>query len=346
MEMFMSDRLMLIAVSILIVCSSVFGDSIELVNGDRITGTVLSLADGKMVIETDLAGTITVAVENIRTVQSKSPLKIIVRHGTEVNAVVQKASDGKIKIVGDADISPQEIALKDIVAINPPAVEEPKWKGEISVGLTHTSGNTNDETTSGSGNLVKETEKDKISLSADIYKKQVESANTSEKITTEDWWKVRGKYDYFLSDKTYAFGQGRYEQDKVALLNKRVIVGGGYGSKWIQSDIQNLSVEAGLSNVYEEYDDGTSGSSSLSAILGYSYDRKINGVFSFIHDMSLFPNINDPADYYLTTTAEFREKINDRFYTNFRVLYDYDASPATGRKNADVKYILGIGANF
>jgi len=28
------------------------------------------------------------------------------------------------------------------------------------------------------------------------------------------------------------------------------------------------------------------------------------------------------------------------------LLYDYDATPATGRKNADTKYILGIGANF
>jgi putative salt-induced outer membrane protein YdiY len=322
------------------------GGSIELVNGDRITGTIVSLADGNLVVKTELAGTITVAVENIRTMESDTPLKIVVAGGQVINRPVEKASGGKIKVAGDDSRTSRQIALKEITAINPPKAAKPKWKGDLSLGLTYSSGNTNDETISGSGNLSKETKKDKITLSADIYKKQVKAAGSSEKITTEDWWKTRGKYDYFLSDKRYVFAQGRYEQDKVALLNKRIITGGGFGFKLIKSDIQNLSLEAGLSNVYEDYDDGSEPSSTVSAIAGYLYDRKINKTFSFKHDLSVFPNVSDPSDYYLTTTAELRAKLNERFFANFKILYDYDATPAQGRKNADTKYILGIGANF
>ena len=39
-------------------------------------------------------------------------------------------------------------------------------------------------------------------------------------------------------------------------------------------------------------------------------------------------------------------KLNSRMFTNFKVMYDYDATPAANRKKDDIKYIFGIGANF
>ena len=62
--------------------------------------------------------------------------------------------------------------------------------------------------------------------------------------------------------------------------------------------------------------------------------------------MSFFPNTADTSDYYLTTSAEFRARINTRMFTNFKVLYDYDTTPATNRKKTDIKYIFGVGVDF
>lgn len=36
---------------------------------------------------------------------------------------------------------------------------------------------------------------------------------------------VRGKYDFFLTEKFYGFLEGRYETDKIAELDRRVIGG-------------------------------------------------------------------------------------------------------------------------
>jgi len=33
-------------------------------------------------------------------------------------------------------------------------------------------------------------------------------------------------------------------------------------------------------------------------------------------------------------------------FASFRVIFDYDTSPAAGRGSTDVKYLLGIGLNF
>jgi len=345
----MSGRLVLFTVFVLVLCFSfsAFGGSVHLTNGDRVTGKVVKMADGKLTFKSELAGTIEIPLKNIKTLASDEKLEMHFNNGTVLKQPVDiSTTTGRVKIAGDGTIDSQEIAIGDLETINPPLPEPPRWKGNVSVGVTYTSGNTNNETVAFSAGLAKETDKDRITFGADLFKKEVETPDSSEKVTTEDWWKLRGKYDYFYTEKMYVFGEGRYEQDKIALLDRRIIAAGGLGYQWIKSDTQNFSVEAGLSNVFEDYDDGTSGTSKFSAVTGYHYDRKFNNVFSFIHDTSFFPNTADTSDYYLTTSAELRARINTRMFTNFKVLYDYDTTPATNRKKTDIKYIFGVGVDF
>lgn len=342
----MSRHLVGSFVFILAFSLSAFGGTVRLTNGDQITGKIVKMGGGKLVLESDLAGVIEIPAKNIETLESDNVLELHFNNGTIVKQQVDAASTGRFKIVGDGTIDSQEIAIGDIEFINPPMPELPRWKGSASVGMTYSTGNTNNETVAFSAALAKETEKDRITFGADLFRKKVETPDSTEKVTTEDWWKLRGKYDYFYSEKMYVFGEGRYEMDKIALLDRRVIAGGGLGYQWLKSETENFSLEAGLSNVFEKYNDGTDGTSKFSLTTGYHYDRKFNDVFSFIHDTSFFPNTADTSDYYLTTSAEIRTMINTRMFTNFKVLYDYDTTPAVNRKKTDVKYILGVGANF
>ena len=48
---------------------------------------------------------------------------------------------------------------------------------------------------------------------------------TGEKEVTQDQWKARGEYDYFFSKKLFGFIDGRYEKDRIAELERRVVVG-------------------------------------------------------------------------------------------------------------------------
>ncbi|MCF7954944.1 MAG: DUF481 domain-containing protein [Phycisphaerae bacterium] len=338
-----------ITVFVLVLCFSfsAFGGSVHLVNGDRVTGKIIKMAGGKLTLKSELAGTIEIPLKNIKTLASDEPLDMHFNNGTVVNKPVNISdATGRVRVVGDGTIDSKELAISDLELINPPLPEVPRWKGNASVGLTYTSGNTNNETVAFSAGLAKETDKDRITFGADLYKKEVETPASSKKVTTEDWSKLRGKYDYFYTEKMYVFGEGRYEQDKIALLNRRVIAGGGFGYQWIKSATENFSVEAGLSNVFEDYNDDTPSTSKFSGVTGYHYDRKINGTFSFIHDTSFFPNLEDLSDYYLTVSAELRAKINTRMFTNFKAMYDYDTTPATNRKETDIKYIFGVGVEF
>lgn len=329
---------------VLALSMSALGGQVNLKNGDRLTGVITTMADGKITIETAMAGTVEVPVENVQTISSDEPLELHLKDETVITQSVQKDSDGMIKLAGSGVIGSQTVALADITAINPPKPEPPRWKGDISAGLTYTSGNTSNESYVFSANLSKRTEKDRITVKGDAARKKEKV--DGEKQTTEDWWRVGGKYDYFISKKAYVFGEGSYETDEIADLDRRIIVGGGLGYQWIEKETQNFSTEIGVADVYEKYDTSSGGDSKFSLRAGYHFDQQFNNTFSFIHDLTYYPDVEDFGDYFLTTSAELRAKINGHLFTNFKVLFDYDATPATGKGSTDTKYMWGIGVNF
>jgi putative salt-induced outer membrane protein YdiY len=342
----MKNRLsfQLIIVAVLTVSLSVSGGQIVLKNGDRLTGTITTMADGKVTVETALAGTVEIPVENVQTISSDEPLELHLNDGTVIKQSVEKDTEGMIKTAGSDVIESQRVALADVEMINPPEPEAPKWKGDLSAGLTYASGNTSNESYAFSGNLSKRTENDRITFRGDAAKKKEKSGD--EKVTTEDWWIVGGKYDYFLNEKTYVFGESSYEKDEIADLDRRVILGGGLGYQWIEKETQNFSTELGVASVYEKYETSSGGDSKFSLQMGYHYDQQLNKTFSFIHDLNYYPSTEQFGDYFLTSSAEVRAKINGHLFTSFKVLFDYDATPATGKGSTDTKYMFGIGVNF
>ncbi len=323
-----------------IICVSAVASAgqVYLTNGDRLTGTIAQMTDGMLTIESELAGTIQILFANIRTIASDQPLKIHTSEGTVTARPVSEGEDGYINVSGD------RVLLADVTAINPPKPEAPRWKGDLSAGITYASGNTKNESYAFSGKLYKKTDKDMTTLKADMARQKEQSSSSGKKEVTEDWSKFRAKYDYFLSDVTYLYGESRYEKDKIADLDQRIILGGGLGRKWIVSEKTNFSTELGLATVREKYEDGSD--STMSARAGYNFDHTFNDTFSFMHDLTYYPSTEDVSDYYLSSSAELRAKINSHLFTNFKVLFDYDATPAAGKGNSDVKYIFGAGVNF
>lgn len=313
---------------LLALCNSVFAGQVLLNNGDRLTGTVTQMTGGVVTVQTDLAGEVKVPLANIRSIKTDKAVRVQQADGNVTEQTLTESTD-----------------LSKVTAINPPEPEKPRWKGEISAAMIYSRGNTNSDSYSVSTKLSKRTEKDRTTLKADAAR-QKERTTSGTEVVTEDWFKGSGKYDYFLSKKWYLFGQGRYETDKVANLDQRTVLGGGLGYQWIDTDRTHLSIDAGLARVEETYEGTQGDNTSLSASAGYDFDHKFNDTFSFISGLTYYPSTEDVADYYLTSSHELRAKINDHLFTNFRVLFDYDDTPATGQDSTDVKYIFGIGVTF
>jgi putative salt-induced outer membrane protein YdiY len=339
----MRYKLLILLTTIVLLNQLSHADEIHLKNGDRVTGKIVKLVDGKMVFKSDLAGEVTVELANIQTFSSKEPITVNLKDGTGLNQKINSSQAGRFSIAGDESIKVQEFAVGDIVSINPPI---PKWTGDLSASLTSTHGNTKTESIAGSANVKKRTDKDRTTINADYARAKQDDRDTGQEETIEDWWKARAKYDYFLSKKMYGYLDGRYEKDAVAELDRRVTVGIGGGYQWIESADLNFSTELGLASLYEKYDNQTDSNSEISAQLGYHFDKKLRKNLSFIHDLTYYPALDKFSDYYLTTTAELRSNFTKTLFMNVKAILDYDATPAIGAHKTDVKYFLGLGYSF
>lgn len=339
-------RILIGLVCLLLFVQPGYADEIVLRNGDRLTGKIVHLVDGKLVFKSDVAGEVTVELSNIQTFSSDDPITVNLKDRTGFRQKVLSADAGRFAVEGTEDLKAQQFAVADIISINPPPKPIPKWTGDISIGITSTHGNTKTEMISANANATKRTERDRTTVSADYAKGEQEDPDTGETVTIEDWWRAKGKYDYFFSKKGYGYLDVRYEKDAVAELDRRVIVGVGGGYQWIESDDMNFSTELGLASLYEKFDNQTDSNSELSFQVGYNFDKKLRKNIKFTHDLTYYPAIDKFSDYYLTSTAGIRADFTEKIFMTLKAIFNYDATPAIGRGSTDTKYFLGLGYRF
>lgn len=334
-----------ISVLFIIFGANAAADQVIFKNGDKISGTIEKLTDGKLVIESDVAGTITVDMSRVKNLETSKPVKLYLPDAEPVTARIEPAgADGSIVNIVSDDNS-DTLNLGDIGAINPPEIKYPQWSGEITAGYTSKQGNTKSTDMNVDMKLKRHTKTHDLIVTGEHSFSQKIDKDTDEKITSEDSWLLKAKDQFKLTNGFYGYLEASYERDRIANLDRRIIEGLGVGQKWIDSDKTHFQTDIGLANIDERYTDSTS-NNSVAGQMGYCFDHKINGSVSFVHDTMYYPGFDEQGDYYLKSNAELRFKVTKNLFTNFKVVYEYDNQPADDSESTDTKYIFGVGYKF
>jgi putative salt-induced outer membrane protein YdiY len=326
--------------------SNLWADQVVLKNGDRLTGKIVDLVNGKLTLKSDVVGDVTIDLKDIQTFSSETPLTIHLKDGTVLHQPAMAAEPNQFSITTGKPLQPQTFSLGQVASINPPPKPEPKWTGSLTGSVSSTHGNTKAESVSGSLSVARRSDRDRITASADYSRSQQTDPDTGEDNVTENWWRTKAQYDYFFSKKFFGFVNGRYEKDSIAELDRRVVVGGGGGYQWIEEPETSFSTSFGLASLYEKFDNETDSNSEISLQAGYNLNKALCKKVKFLHDLTYYPSVEQFSDYFLTTSAELRATMVKNLFASFRVIFDYDASPAAGRGSTDVKYLLGVGLTF
>ncbi len=326
--------------------STLYADQVYLKNGDRLTGKIVSLTEGKMILDSALSGQITIDLKNVSTISSDAPIEVHLKDGTVLHQPVAAAEPNEFAVTTGAPVRPQTFQLTDVTSINPPPAPKAKWTGNVSGAAGLTTGNTKSNSVSAGASLARRTAQDRTTIDGDMAKGSQTDRSTGISRTNEDWWRLRGEYDYFFTKRFFGFGNGRYEKDSIALLNRRVVVGGGVGYQWIEDAKTSFSTNGGLASVFEKYENQADSSNQLSLQAGYNFSRQLLKNTKFLNDLTYYPSLDQFSDYFLTSTAELRASLTKSMFANFKVIFNYDATPAPERGNTDIKYLLGVGLNF
>jgi putative salt-induced outer membrane protein YdiY len=335
--------------------AAVRADEIVLTNGDRVTGVVSGIADGKITISQTKFGTITVSLSDVKSVTPASATQPATQPAATTQATTQSTTQATSQPSTQPTSQPtSQPAIATAPAAPPPApapAPPPKpppvkrWSGAVTATGLATRGNSDSESIRFSVDALRKGDKDTLTLAAGYALGQTKNEQTGETTTNIDNWFGQAKLDYAFNEKWYNYALARVERDNVANLDLRVSPGLGVGYRYINKPETHLNLEGGVSYVWESYDnDGTNEHVALR--LAYHYDKKLNDKVSLVHNVEYLPSVYAIDDFNLNADLGIRAQLTTNMFSEFKVEWRYDSTPAPGANDNDLRYTIGVGWKF
>ena len=319
--------------------ATALADEVFLKNGNHLSGTIVSMGEGKLVLETDFAGRLTIDWGSVERLSTDAPLTVVLEDGSILKGR-HPAAPNRLMLNGESNQDPLTIELSRVKAINPPEEPPIKFNGRINVGLNKASGNTDLENAHVDAEFLARTVSHRVTLGG-AYNRASEDNRK-----TEDNAMGRLKHDYFLTRELYWYLNGMAERDEFKEISLRTTLGPGVGYQFFEGERMNLSIEAGPSYVTTNYDHGAK-DDSLSGRWAVRFDRFFfETLFQYYFTNEGYISASDTSDVFMFTRTGLRFPIRGGLSLNAGFEWDWDNTPAEDADKSDYRYILSIGYGF
>jgi putative salt-induced outer membrane protein len=222
------------------------------------------------------------------------------------------------------------------------AAPDNQWHGNFVVGGAFASGNTSTLNVTLAADAAKATAIDRISLSSLVNygRTQINGVDT----TTADQAWLRGRYDYNLSEKVFAFGGAGAETNRSAGTESRYSLTTGLGYKLIRSQTTSFDVFAGVGYAGVNYTDGSSATGG-ELLVGEESTHKLTDTTSVRQRFEYRPGQGDLGNL-ATFTASMATAIIGGWTLNVGLAAQWASIVPVGSKSTDVLMTVGFGYKF
>ena len=336
------------------------GDEIILHNGDRVSGVVTGIKDGRVTIEQTKFGTISASLSDVKTINPAATTTQPAAASTQATTrpTTQASTQPATQPTTQASTRPASqpttvaAATKPAPAVTPPPAAPPpkppplkRWSGAVTATALATRGNSESESIRVSVDALRKGDKNTLTLAAGYALGQTENPTTGENTTNIDNWFASAKLDYAFNEKWYNYALLRVEEDNVANLALRVSPGIGLGYRWINKPEVHFNTEMGVSYVWEKFDNnGTNEHVALR--FAYHFDKKLNDKVSLVHNVEYLPSVEAINDFNLNADVGIRAQLTTNMFGEFKAEWRHDSTPAPGAEENDLRYTVGVGWKF
>ncbi|MBA6413479.1 DUF481 domain-containing protein [Parahaliea sp. F7430] len=317
-------------------------DEIVLKNGSRLIGTVTGSRDGVVTMETEFAGTLSIAQDQIDQMRTNEVFVLKLEDGTVVEDQPIVVQDNELllpaSVNGDGAYSLTQLQL-----VNPEPWELGqgyKWSGLVSAALTLQDGNTDSEEFDYRLESVWRSLRDRYTLK---LQGEIDEAND---VKSAENWKALAKYDYFIDGPWYWGMNAGAEQDKFADLDLRYYIGPYMGRQFYEAPELTVSAEGGLVYVNEDFvvaDDKEYPGANWTVHASSNY---LGGDSRLYLDHHGILNLDDAQDLILNTTLGLAFPLMFNVEAAAELLVEYDSGAPSAVDKVDQTYRFRIGYSW
>lgn len=340
--------LLFVALPLVLWTSSAWADRAVMKNGDQLSGTVLSIAAGKLVFKTPYAANIVIDWKMVARLTTDSPMEISLGEDKFLKGKLITTMDETIMLQPEKTTAAILVHMAEVREMRPLATEG-KWKmnGMIGSGLIIQTGNTDKQSLGFDAQLDFTKRPHRIGLFADL------NYENNDGVLTDDNMLLNANYDYFLNRKWFFFVNDRFNRDKFADLTAQNAFGVGVGYQFWKSEAKNLSFRLGPNYVYQGYSSGQSfldGGDSRhygAAYWAVNFDAWLyKRVVQFFHNSTGLLSLQDGENWGILTRTGLRVPLVWKLFATFQYNFDYAGQPADGRKPDDGKLVTRLGIKW
>ncbi|HXX93288.1 MAG TPA: DUF481 domain-containing protein [Planctomycetota bacterium] len=311
-------------------------DQVKLKNGDTISGKVLSLANGKLVIETPYAGKVTIDFGQVVSVKTDAPVKVTLATGEVLEGKIVPGADGRLKVETSGAAAPVEVELGKIKYFNQPPTQ---WHGNLTASGKVTEGNTRTKAFLVSAEGTRETEQDLFLLRAVFH--YGEQAGV---LTERNTYGI-GKYQYKFTPALYGYISEELISDTFKDIGLESITSVGLGYEIVKESWMDWSAEAGLA-YFSLTHKLIADDSYLGARLATKVRLALPLGFEFKDIFIFYPDFKDSHAWQLRNEATLGTALGGGWNLLGGCITEYNHRPVPGFKTTDDTYFLGLGYTF
>jgi hypothetical protein len=338
-------------VVIICCCVTLYAEQVTLKNGDRLTGTILTVSDKKLTIKTEHAGTVTIDWDAVAQFSSEQPM-VVTRTDKQTVSGAVSTKDSEVTV--NTTSGTQTIPMTDVAVMRSPADQAAYekslhpgmlegWVGGGNFGLALARGNSDTTNLALGFNAAHPTTTDKWTIqAASLY-----STSTTNNVSSTAANALGGfiRYDRNLTKKLFAFGLLAGSYDHAQDLNERISPSGGLGYHGIATKATTLDLLGGFGYTYENYSTGVT-NNLMNATIGDEFSHKFTPNTSVFQDFYFFPYLNDNGGYRGVFDFGLASKLYHALTWNINFGDRYNSKPVAGKKKNDILLTTGLGLTF
>lgn len=320
--------------------TSATADTVTLLNGDQITGTVTTITGGNLLVTTEHLGALSIPAAQVTGITKDGKMRITTASGAELTGALSSVGGQQIittqsgtQVVAISDLT--EAAEDYILAVAP----EPTWTTTADFGWTLSKGNS--DTESRSFHLDSIATRGKFEHRGFAYWDSDEAQEVTTRETVDAGYDLR----YYFRDKWYALGSIGYFKDELKEIDSRYTIGAGLGYQFFNHSIASLSTDLGVTMVFEDL----AGESESNPALrwGVDYFRWIRPeLVEYFYGHEVLKILDsDRGEVYKLNTG-IRVHLSERWHANARLDLVHESKPPLGNHRSDITYSVGFGMNF
>lgn len=327
---------LLMILGVNLICFSIaMADVVTMKNGDRISGKVKAMSDGKLSIETAYAGTLTIAWDQVAGLVTDKPIKIKLTDGSQAAGRAVATGTNTLSLTGTER---KQTSLTKVEAINPPDRRKLRIKGQVNLGTDIRTGNTEKQRLDADGRVVfRWGEVHRIRVGGESHREENKGTSTVENDL------AYLEYNRFISERWYAFANLRYSRDPFKALSYRYGFGGGMGYQVWQTDITNLSLELGPNYIIE--DTTRRGEREFVVArwaLNFDYWIWLDRI-QLYHYHEIFSRVDAPDETFIITRTGLTVPIGGGIAASVEYSWDWDNDPDPGKQEEDTRLLFKLG---